>query len=108
MERRICSRVPLDAPFFVIARLADGQRYSAILVDCGRGGVQLAFSLAKGVISSLLGQKMVILDLPEGLGTDPDGCPGVVTWVSPQRCGVRFDQLLSLTEEEVTAIAHSF
>lgn len=106
MERRACPRVPLDAPFFVTICLENGQRSSAILVDCGRGGVHLAFSPAEGMMSSLLGQNLVITNLPKGLGTDPDGWPGVVTWVSPQRCGVRFNQLLSLTDEELKAVAN--
>ena len=78
-----------------------------MLVDCGRGGVQLAFSPAEGMLNSLLSQDLLLLNLPKGLGTDPDGCPGVVTWISPQRCGVRFEQALSLTDEELTSVASS-
>ena len=107
MERRVCPRVPLDAPFFVTVRLENGQQCSAMLVDCGRGGVQLAFSPVEGMVNSLLSQELLVLNLPKGLGTDPDGCPGVVTWVSPQRCGVRFDRALSLTDEELAAVAGS-
>ena len=84
-----------------------GQQCAAMLIDCGRGGVQLALSLAEGTIRSLLGHELVVMNLPKGLSTDPDGCPGVVTWVSPQRCGVRFDQILSLTDEEVMVVASS-
>ncbi|MDR2487953.1 MAG: PilZ domain-containing protein [Desulfovibrio sp.] len=108
MERRSLLRVPLEVPFFVIVCLHDGYRCTAILADCGRGGVQLAFSPSlEDKLATLLGQELILLDLPEGLRTDPDGCSGVVTWVSPQRCGVRFNQVLSLTDEELTRVASS-
>ena len=107
MERRVSPRVPLDAPFFVTVCLESGERHSAMLVDCGRGGAQLAFSLAEGLLASLISQKLMILNLPKGLRIYRDSCSGVVTWVSPQRCGVRFDHLLPLTDDEVMAVANS-
>lgn len=105
MERRTRPRVPLDTPFFITVRMENGDQCPAMLVDCGRGGVQLAFSPAEDRVGSLLSQELVLLDMPKGLGADPDGCAGVVTWVSPQRCGVRFDELLALTDQELTAVA---
>ncbi len=78
-----------------------------MLIDCGRGGVQLAFSPAEESVSQLLNQELIVLNLPQGLGADPDGCPGVVSWVSLQRCGVRFDQMLFVTDEELRAVAYS-
>lgn len=107
MERRARPRVPLDVPFFVTVRLADGSQCPALLVDCGRGGVQLAFSPTEEGVGGLLNQEMLLLDLPKGLKADPDGCPGLVTWVSAERCGVRFDLPLALTDEELRVVAES-
>jgi hypothetical protein len=106
MERRALLRVPVEVPFFVVVRLKDDYRCTAILADCGRGGVQLAFSpTAADRMAHTLGQEVTIFDLPAGLQPDPDGCAGVITWLSPQRCGVRFERMLSLTDEELLGVA---
>ena len=107
MERRTRPRVPLDAPYFVSVRLENGYQCPAMLIDCGRGGVQLAFSPSEDHLGNLLNQELMILSLPEGLGADPDGQPGRVTWAGPERCGVRFDRMLSLTDQELLAVANS-
>ena len=105
MERRRIARVPLDVPFFVTVQLDSGEQYRAMLVDCGRGGVQLAFSPTENSgMDALLNQPLILLGLPQELGVAPDGCPGMVIWVSPERCGVRFDVALTLTDEELAEV----
>ena len=107
MERRMRPRGPLDAPYFVSVRLESGHECPAMLIDCGRGGVQLAFSPSEEHVGNLLNRELMILGLPKGLGADPDGVPGTVTWAGPERCGVRFERMLTLTDQQLQTVANS-
>lgn len=107
-ERRVYQRVPLDAPFFVTLRRSDGAEIPALMVDFGRGGVQVA--LPPGTPASFhswLSCQVVVLGMPEPIECGRAGCKGMVSWVSAERCGVRFEPPLSLSEQELRNIVKS-
>ncbi len=107
-ERRVYPRVPLDAPFFVTLRKSDGEETPSLMVDFGRGGVQLA--LPPGTPASFhfwLSHHVHVFGLPEAIACSREGCKGMITWVSAERCGVRFEIPLSLSDEEICLILKS-
>ena len=107
-ERRIYPRVPLDAPYFVSLRRSDGVEVPALMVDFGRGGIQAA--LPPGSSESFrdwLNYQVVVLGLPESAHYDSSGYRGYITWVSVERCGVRFQPPLAVSDEELDAIIES-
>ncbi len=103
MERRRHPRVPLDTPYFAELVLADGGRFTVMLVDAGRGGLQLAFGEQSPV--GLLGFSVTLRNLPPVLDPEGRGISGKVTWLSPQRCGVRFSEVLDIPEDQLIAVA---
>lgn len=106
-ERRVYPRVPLDAPFFVTLRIQDSRQTQALLVDCGRGGVQLALSPEEADVPHLLSAEVRILGLPSMLDPTSAGLPGSISWVSAERCGVRFTPPLTLSEAVLQAFSDS-
>ncbi len=105
MERRNHPRVPLDTPHFAELRFEGGGRLPVMLVDVGRGGLQLAVSLADQDPNALLGCEVILLDLPKPLDPAGHGLSGKITWLAPQRCGVRFTEFLALPDEQLAALA---
>lgn len=106
VERRQIVRIPLDAPYFASLQITGGALLSVMLLDLSRGGMQVAVPPNQADAMQLLGCDVVISDLPHLLDNTGSGCPGQIVWVSPQRCGVRFDRLFPLTDWQITAIAH--
>lgn len=104
MERRLFPRVPLDIPVFIRMRLKTGEEQKVLLVDVSCGGMQIALPAHGEGGSALLGKAVDLLDLPAALDAAPAGKGGSVTWVSPQRCGIRFDEPISLAEGDAMAL----
>ena len=105
-ERRKYVRVPLDAPYFATLVIEEVKELTVMLIDLGCGGIQLAIPPQQGDALKLLGSKVKVFDLPHLLDPGKEGCSGQIVWVSPQRCGVRFDKLFPLTDWQIQAIAH--
>ena len=104
-ERRIFLRVPLDAPCFVTLRRDDGVEVPALMVDFGRGGIQVALSPgASENFHAWLSHQLAVVGLPEPLQCDGSGYKGTVSWVSAERCGVRFLPPLPVSDEELETI----
>ena len=109
-ERRIFLRVPLDAPSFVILRRDDGVEIPALMVDFGRGGIQAALSPGSSEnFHTWLSHQVAVVGLPEPVQCDGLGYKGIISWVSAERCGVRFQPPLpdSVSDEELYAIIRS-
>ena len=107
-ERRAYPRVPLDAPFFVTLRRDDGTEVPALVVDFGRGGLQVA--LPPGSAESFhawLSHAVLLLGLPASIDAKEAGCPGIISWVSAERCGVRLAPALAVSDEKLLEIAAS-
>lgn len=105
MERRNHPRVPLDTPLFAELGLTGGANMPVMLVDISRGGLQLALSLGTLDPNEILGIAVVVRSLPQTLDPSGDGIAGKITWLAPQRCGVRFTDVLELPDEQIDAIA---
>jgi hypothetical protein len=102
-ERRAHPRVPLDAPFFVTLLVEESKKTSALLVDCGKGGLQLALSPAESALANLLSASVLILGLPRQLDGLGEGLSGSVSWISAERCGVSFTSPLSVSDDSLLA-----
>jgi hypothetical protein len=103
-DRRQFVRVPLDAPYFVTLSFDGGITENTLLVDIGRGGLQVSFGPARAIRQeTLLGSAVCVGALPAALKLPlaEKDLPGIISWVSPQRCGVRFHTPLSLNETEL-------
>ena len=109
MDRRQYPRVPLDIPFFVEVTIEGGVPFSALLIDIGRGGLQLAFPLHQRRVNELLGCSVTVDGLPVQSEQEEilRNIPGIVSWVSPERFGIRFEDPVSLTEEDLADLAFS-
>lgn len=107
-ERRSYPRVPLDTPFFVtLKREKAHEELSAVLVDCSQGGVQLALPPSSEPLFDWLGLRVLILGLPSPMDPPRLGCSGSVSWVSEERCGIRFSQPLALSDEALIALTET-
>lgn len=105
-DRRNSLRVPIDVPFFVsIQKNPGNEEVPALLVDCGRGGVQLAFSPASDNIAGWLGCQVRVDGLPLILDAMGTGYEGIITWMSIERCGVRFHTPLPVSDQCIQALA---
>ncbi|MDR1360550.1 MAG: PilZ domain-containing protein [Deltaproteobacteria bacterium] len=101
-DRRKFARVPLDSPYFVNFRFHDGAAETALLADLGLGGLQLAFAPTRNIQrENFLGRSVSVDSLPIALPPEEQKLTGTVSWVSPQRCGVRFQTPLCLSETEL-------
>ena len=98
MERRSFPRVPLDMPVFIRMRLPTGGEQKVLLVDISCGGMQVALSAQVNKHADLLGTPVLLFGLPAPLDTGTTGKGGSITWVSPQRCGIRFDEPVAPAE----------
>ncbi len=107
MERRTSPRVPLDAPLFIQFVFSSGASVSAMLLDVSCGGLQAAVAPQCADTGDFLGQEVVVHGLPVLLDPVHSGCKGLVTWVSPQRCGVRLFNPLEVTEQELQGLNQS-
>jgi hypothetical protein len=105
-DRRKFARVPLDAPQFVSLRFADSPPETVLVVDLGRGGLQLSFAPTRNILGeNLLGREAFVGGLPAALlGGDGKVLAGTVSWVSPQRCGIRFHFPLAVSEAELAIL----
>ena len=104
-DRRIYPRVPLDAPCFVVLRRDDGVEVPALMVDFGRGGIQAALPPGSSEnFRDWLSHQVAVVGLPDPLRCDGSGYKGVISWVSAERCGVRFQPSLSVSDKELDAI----
>lgn len=103
-DRRSSPRVPLDAPYFVTISLGKENDAPALLLDLSLGGAQLAFSPAAFKVTGWLGQQVRIRGLPGNIDTGALGLPGTLSWISEERCGLRFDTPLPLSEEALEDI----
>ncbi len=108
MERRQFPRVPLDVTFFVEVSFDGRGEVSALLVDIGRGGLQLAFPPHMQGMEDILGCQAVVRGLPvrPGRGAGRE-FSGAVSWISPERFGIRFLDPIPLSDAEITALALS-
>ena len=107
-ERRIYQRVPLDAPCFVTLRRDDGVEVPAMMVDFGCGGIQAVLSPGSSEsFRDWLNHLVAVIGLPEFAHYDGSNYQGDITWVSAERCGVRFHPPLTVSEEELEAIIES-
>ena len=108
MERREFLRVPIDAPHFITVAFDGGESVITLLIDISRGGLQAAFPPHQTVDEeALLGRAVRVTELPgsvEQASGNLGGLSGTVSWVSPQRCGVRFAAPLALGDEELAAL----
>jgi hypothetical protein len=101
-DRRKFARVPLDLPCFVTFRFDNGSVETALLADLGLGGLQLAFAPTREIQrENFLGRAVSIDPLPIPLPMEGKELPGIISWVSPQRCGVRFQTPLCVSETEL-------
>ncbi len=108
MERRNHPRAQLDTPYFAELALEGGGHITVMLVDVSRGGLQLAISLGNLEPGELLGLNVTLRNLPKVLDPEGGGISGKITWLAPQRCGVRFTELLMLPDEQLASIAEEF
>ena len=103
-ERRNFARTPIDVPVFCEIALPGQSIFPALLKDISCGGVQVALSPGSTTEDIVLGQPALVIGLPAKLGIDPGGIPSIVSWLSPERVGLRFDAPLPLSEEALGAI----
>ena len=75
------------------------------LIDCSRGGVQLALSPATDKLWDMLNRTVLVTNLPRPIDPEQEGRIGFVAWISSGRFGVRFDMPLMLTEGEIREVA---
>ncbi|MDR2162058.1 MAG: PilZ domain-containing protein [Desulfovibrio sp.] len=104
VERRQFARVPLDAPCLITLRITDWGPETTLLADISLGGLQASFTPGREINwETLLGRSVVVDSLPISLLTSPAGenLRGSVSWISPRRCGVRFEQPLPLSETDL-------
>lgn len=101
-DRRSFPRVPLDAPHFVTLQ-RNGGKADVMLVDLSRGGAQLALAPSENNLPYWLGEEALLLGLPPNIDKDGLGYRCVVSWLRPERCGVRFQPPLCMEEEELLA-----
>jgi hypothetical protein len=86
----------------VTFRFDDESVEAAMLADLGLGGLQLAFAPARNIQrENFLGRTVSIEPLPSPLLKAGKELPGTISWVSPQRCGVRFQTPLCVSETEL-------
>lgn len=103
MERRVYERIGVDAP--VVCQIVVGTWSTPVLLkDISRGGVQVEIGPGKVFDKSLLGQAVTFSTLADELTERVDGVLGVISWLSKERLGIRFDTPLSLTQAELQSI----
>ena len=106
-ERRDYSRAPLDTPYFARLIIDENISTSALLIDVSRGGLQLGVSPEQVDTVRLLGKEVVVEDLPRGIDAEGQGFACHVTWVSSNRFGVRFVDILLPDSLDLPALLHS-
>ena len=104
-EKRAHHRVPLDTPLFVTVSVEEGVELPVQLVDCSRGGLQLAFSPVNEELWEMLNRTVLVVGLPRPIDPEQEGRIGYIAWISSGRFGVRFDMPLMLTEGEIREVA---
>lgn len=105
-EKRNHRRVPLDSPLFIAMRMLQKIELPVQLIDCSRGGVQVAFPPAGAEDNEeLLNSRVELMGLPRAMDPLGENIGGVITWVGAGRCGVRFEEALQITEGEIREVA---
>ena len=107
MERRSHPRVPLDTPHFAELFFDADEHIKVLLVDVSQGGLQLAFSPGNMEPEEMLGLSVTVRELPPVLDPEKKGITEKIVWLAPQRCGVRFAQLLVVPEGEILELSES-
>ena len=101
-DRRHALRVPLDVPCLLTMQTQNGQEYPTLLTDISTGGVQLA--VAPGIsLKTLINIRVSLYGLPKGLNL-LESCKGQIVWASDRYCGIRFDQQLNISIEEIVKL----
>jgi hypothetical protein len=101
-DRRRFARVPLDAPQFVTLRLEGGTAEKVLLIDLGRGGLQISFAPTRDIQGTgFLGRAVSVDALPAALSMEGENLPGIISWVSAQRCGIRLQTPLAVSDAEL-------
>ena len=103
-DRRTFARIPIDVPIFCEIAFPGQSPIATLLKDISRGGVQVALSPGSTTEDMTLGQQAVVIGLPAKIGIDPGGVASIVSWLSPERVGLRFNDPLPVSEEELDAI----
>lgn len=103
LERRSHERICVDAP--VVCELVTQERgIPVMLKDISRGGLQVEIGPGKNFSAALLGQDVRVCTLPDELNMLTTGVEGVVTWISPERLGMRFHTTLLMRSDELADI----
>ena len=103
-ERRTFARIPIDVPIFCEIVFPGQNSFLALLKDISRGGVQVALSPGSTTEDLALGQPARVIGLPAKIGIDPGGVPAIVSWLSPERVGLRFTEPLPVSESDLDSI----
>lgn len=102
-ERRSHERICIDAP--VMCELViQSHALPVLLKDISKGGAQVEIGPARKFTTNLLGEAVSVCMLPDELPGQPAGLSGVVSWVSPERMGIRFHTVLTISSAELEAI----
>lgn len=106
VEKRTHNRVPLDIPLFILLETDQSLELPVQLLDCSRGGVQLAFAPKDEKRSKgMLNRRVRLMHLPRSMDPVDSGRSGLIAWISGGRCGVRFDAPLLLTDGEIREVS---
>ncbi len=95
-ERRSHLRVPLDSPNFIKLRISPSVSFTLILTDISNGGAQLTLPPNNASMPTMLGMHISMLGLPASVDKNGKGINGIVSWLSPERCGIQFSTPLQL------------
>lgn len=101
-DRRIFLRIPIDIPVFCEINFDSGAKLTVLLKDISRGGLQVALSPGSRIESPVLGEMASISRLPPRIGSG--SIHSTITWQSPERLGLRFNEPLGLSDDELDAI----
>jgi hypothetical protein len=104
-DRRFSPRIPLDTPCFLTMIVNGEEEFSAMLVDVGQGGMQLALPPASGVPDIKPGASVVLQTVCAPLDSLLEGVCGNVAWVGERCCGVKLLQELAADTATLTNIS---
>jgi len=108
-EKRSCNRIPLDIPLFIILKTEDSQELPVQMLDCGRGGMRLAFAPKDEKYSrGMLDNRVYLMHLPKGMDPVDRGKAGKVAWTGGGRCGICFDAPLMLSDGEMREVSQDY
>lgn len=99
-ERRENVRVTLDIPYFITMTLLAGEAYRVMLSNISLDGMQLDLPRGIGAEEIPGNSPVVVTGFPDGL-TCMNGLHGRVAWVTTGHCGMRFDERICITPDEL-------